>query len=181
MESEKIEIANRVVIFTDIHHFMTVAGDLKDKQHKFLQEFYDILGEIVVKHGGELIKYVGDGFICIFPSELAQSAVLCALKMRETFLQMVRRWKLPQEIELEVGVSGGKVTVGIFGHSSLRVKDVFGDVVNQAAIICHHRSVAITKWIHEKVKNTYQANQLPDVNFRWLDKPMKIWEIKGQK
>ena len=178
MESEKVEKTNRVVIFTDIHHFLDVAKNLNEKQYKFLQDFYEIMGEIVVGHGGEFIKYLGDGFLCIFPEDKAEDAAAGAIEMRSAFLEMVRTWKLPVDTELEVGISGGVVAEGVFGHRSLRQKDIFGDVVNQAAVICHHRGVAITEWMYEKIKNKYAVQQLPDIRLKWRDEPMKVWEVE---
>ena len=178
MEGDKAAIMKRIVIFTDIHHFMVVAQMLKNDQYKFLQEFYEILGEIVVMHGGELIKYLGDGFICVFPEDLDNKAVVSALEMRRAFLKIVKNWKLPHDTVLEVGISGGEVIEGEFGHKSLRQKDIFGDVVNQAAIIGHHRGVAITEWIYEKIKNKYAVQQLPDIRLKWRDESMKVWEVE---
>ena len=178
MKSENAIITNRIIIFTDIHHFMVVAQMLKNDQYKFLQEFYEILGEIVVMHGGELIKYIGDGFICIFPEDLCSEAIISALEMRRVFLKIVKKWKLPYDTVLEVGISGGEVAEGEFGHKSLRQRDIFGDVVNEAAIICHHRGVAITEWIYEKIKNKYTVHQLSDIQLKWRDEPLKVWEVE---
>ena len=181
MKSEKAVILNRIVIFTDIHHFMVVAQKLKNDQYKFLQEFYEILGEIVVMHGGELIKYMGDGFICVFPEDLNSEAVVSAMEMRRAFLKIVKNWKLPHDTVLEVGISGGEVIEGEFGHKSLRQKDIFGDVVNQAALIGHHQGIAITEWMYEKIKNKYTVQQLPDIRLKWRNEPMKVWEVEERK
>jgi|GEM_PF-3580826 len=56
----------------------------------FLQEFYEKLGDIVVEHQGELVKYLGDGFLCVFPIGLEQEAVASAMAMREVFSEMER-------------------------------------------------------------------------------------------
>ncbi|MCK5197778.1 MAG: adenylate/guanylate cyclase domain-containing protein [Spirochaetales bacterium] len=181
MKSEKSIITNLIVTFTDIHHFLVVVKVLKEKQSDFLQEFYEILGEIVVDHGGELIKYLGDGFLCVFPEDLESEAVASALEMRKAFSKIVNNWKLPSDTELEVGIAGGEIYEGVFGHSSLRQRDIFGDVVNQSAIIGHYRGVAITEWVYERVKDKYTVCRLPDVNLKFQEKPMKVWEVEEQK
>jgi adenylate cyclase len=173
-------IQNRVVVFTDIHHFMIAASVLKSEQCRFLQEFYEIMGEIVVDKGGELIKYLGDGFLCIYPEDLTDAAVSSALEMRKGFPELIKRWKLPPDTELEVGISGGEIAEGLFGHKSLRQKDIFGDIVNQAAIIGHHRGIAITEWIYKKISKKHPTLLLPDVKLKWLDNPMKVWEVVEQ-
>jgi class 3 adenylate cyclase len=116
MNNNEIVKTNRVVLFTDVHNFSIVTKALAERQYEFLQELYETLGEIVVGYQGELVKYLGDGFLCVFPIGLEREAVASALAMREAFLEMVRRWGLQADIELEVGIGAGEVGEGVFGH-----------------------------------------------------------------
>ena len=177
MNNEKIVKTDRVVLFTDIHNSSIAIQMLAERQYDFLQEFYETLGDIVVGHQGELLKYLGDGFLSVFPIGLEQEAITSALAMREAFSEMVRRWELPADTELEVGIAVGEVGEGVFGHRTLRQRDVFGEVVNRAAKIGHHRGVAITERVYEKVKDAYAVRRLPDVVLKWQEEPLKVWEV----
>lgn len=178
MNNDEIVKTSRVVLFTDIHRFSIATQVLAERQYAFLQEFYETLGDIVVGHQGKLVKYLGDSFLCVFPVGLEQNAVASAIAMREAFSEMVRQWGLPADTELEVGIDVGEVGEGIFGHRTLRQRDVYGEVVNRAATIGHHRGVAITEGVYEKVRDAYAARQLPDVMLKWQEEPLKVWEVE---
>ena len=178
MNSDEIVKIERVVLFTDVHNFSIATQVLAERQYEFLQELYETLGDIVVRHRGELVKYLGDGFLSIFPVGLEQEAVASAVAMRETFSEMVRRWGLPPDTELEVGIGVGEVGEGVFGHRTLRQREVFGEVVNRAARIGHHRGVAITERVYEKVRDAYALRRLPDVVLKWQEEPPKVWEVE---
>ena len=113
MNSDEIVKTDRVVLFTDIHHFSIATQVLAERQYAFLQAFYETLGDIVVEHQGELVKYLGDGVLCVFPAGLEQHAVASAIAMRGAFAEMVRRWELPADTELEVGIGAGEVGEGV--------------------------------------------------------------------
>ena len=181
MNSDEIVKTNRVVLFTDIHHFSIATQVLVEKQYEFLQAFYETLGDIMVEHQGELVKYLGDSILCVFPAGLEQHAVASAIAMREAFAEMVRRWGLPADTELEVGIALGEVGEGIFGHRTLRQWDVWGEVVNQAARIGHHRGVAITEQVYEKVMDAYAVRRLPDVVLKWQEEPLRMWEVEERR
>ena len=177
MKNHSATVENRVVLFTDIHDYSIVVSALGPDSVGFLQEFYEELGDIIVEHGGEIIKYLGDAILCIFSAESENQAVACALKLREAYSNIVRRRNISGDTELEIGISAGEVSIGIFGHRSLMQKDVFGEVVNRAATIGHHRGIAITESVYNKINTSYETNRLPDFEVKWQDEPLKIWEI----
>jgi adenylate cyclase len=170
-------VKDQVVVFMDIHDFSIAANTLGKGQYDFLQQVYEKLGDVIVEHGGDILKYMGDAILCIFPSGAENQAVECALELRKTFSNIVGERYLSPEIELEIGIGSGEVGIGIFGHKSLRQKDVFGEEVNRAAIIGHHRGIAITENVHDKVKTNYATRRLPDREVKWQDAPLKVWEI----
>ena len=178
MNGDKVVKTDRVVLFTDVHNFSIASRVLAERLYDFLQELYETLGDILVGHQGELVKYLGDGLLCVFPIGLEQEAVASAIAMREAFSEMVQRWGLPADTELEVGIGAGEVGEGIFGHRTLRQRDVYGEVVNQAARIGHHRGVAITEQMDEKIKDVYAVRRLPDVVLKWREEPLKVWEVE---
>jgi adenylate cyclase len=174
---QEVDLKNRVIVFIDIHNYSIAASTLRDEPWHFLQETYETLGEIIVAHGGEIIKYLGDGIMCVFAGSAETDAVRCALILRSAFSDLVARHALPPETELEIGISSGRVAIGTFGHRSLRQKDVFGSDVMLAAVIGHHRGVAITKAVYERVKTDYETRELPERTVKWQAEPLRVWEV----
>jgi adenylate cyclase len=169
-------IEERVIVFVDVHNFSLAFEELLPG-YEFLQEMYEKLGDVIVGHGGEIIKYLGDAILSVFPAGLEVEAVQCAQEMRSVFAEIVARRELPGEIELEAGIGVGPVVVAESGHRTLRQKDVFGEAVNHAARIGHYQGVAITEQVCERVRTTYQTQRLPDLEVKGLGKTLKVWAI----
>jgi adenylate cyclase len=177
MRDLHITIEERVVLFTDVHNYYGISHALGADAYGFLQEMYEKLGDIIVEHGGRIVKYLGDALLCVFPAETENQAVDCALKLRLAFAEMVQSRGLSVETELEIGIGSGQVATGTFGHRSLLQWDVSGEVVNQAAAIGHHRGIAITERVYERVKSGYAVRRLPDFNAKRQTEPLKVWEV----
>ena len=178
MEKETITVGRYVVIFTDLHEFSIVMKELgKNKTLDFLQETYDKLGELIVTNGGEIVKYMGDSILSIFPEGKETNAITCALAMRKKYDEIVRQRNISHETELEIGISAGEMETGVIGHRTLRYKDIFGEAVNEAAMICHHRGIAITEAVFREIKEKFETVELPEKNLKWREVPLLVWEI----
>jgi len=175
--SADISIQNRVILFTDLHDYSVVAKILGDKSYEFLQEMYERLGDLIVEYRGEIIKYLGDAMLCVFPAGSEKQVVECSLKIRKAYADLVERRGIPHETELEIGLSAGPVAMGTFGHQSLRMRDIFGEEITRAAVIGHHRGIAMTENVYHKIKDEYKTERLPDLTVKWQTEPLKVWEI----
>ena len=178
MKNDSVTAKNQVVVFMDIHNFSIVINRLEKTQHShFLQEIYERLGDIIVEFKGEIIKYLGDAILCVFPADSENDVIQCSINLRKAYSDIIRKRDISQDTELEIGITSGTVEVGIFGHKSLRQKDIFGDEVNRAATIGHHRGIAITENVYDKVKSKYKTAKLPEFKVKWQDEPLQVWEI----
>jgi len=177
METQGVTIENRVIMFMDVHNFSIAVNQLTEDLHRFLQELYQILGDIIVEHRGEIIKYLGDAILCAFPADTEIQAVQCALELRLAFSEIIPKKALPPDTELEIGIGSGEVALGVFGHTSLRQKDIFGAQVNLVARIGHHQGIAITERVYETIKTNYATRRLADLIVKWQDEPVKVWEV----
>ncbi|MBN1876713.1 MAG: adenylate/guanylate cyclase domain-containing protein [Anaerolineae bacterium] len=177
MTHHTMTIEPRVILFSDIHDFSIVAMALGERQFAFMQAIYERLGDVIVAHRGEILKYMGDGILCLFPAGAALDAVQCALEMRRAYTALVQEWAIIHPTVLEVGISAGEVGIGTFGHASLRVRDAFGLAMNNAARIGHHEGVAITGEIYTLIAPYYSTRPLPDRQVKWLPTPLRAWEI----
>jgi class 3 adenylate cyclase len=178
MQEVSFQVQERVVLFTDLHDYSIVVTTLgKHQTLSFLQEMYEKFGDLVVACQGEIIKYMGDAMLCVFPAGSEIEVIQCALQLRKTYFEMIDARNITHETELEVGISAGEVEIGIIGHKSFLQKDIFGEAVNRAGVIGHHRGIAMTENIYHTIKTAYKTAQLPDVTVKWQTEPLKIWEI----
>lgn len=178
METNAWTVEERVILFTDLHDFSIVGRELgRENLLAFLQEMYESLGDLIVAYQGEIIKYLGDAILCLFPTHSEIETVRCAQRMRTAYAELVNRRAISHDTELEVGIDTGEVEIGIVGHASLRTKDVFSEHVNRAAVIGHHRGIAITDDVHKAVSAHFKTAPLPDVTLKWQTEPLKVWEV----
>ena len=173
---------NLVILFTDVHEFSIVMRKMgATGPLAFINEMYETIGEIVVRHAGTIIKYIGDAILIVFPvgdpAETVRTAVACAREMRVAYDEQVERAGITHETELETGIAIGEVERGVVGHESGRIDDVFGEAVNRAAMIGHHRGVAVTDAVHELLGPEYPCHRLPDVTLKWQDEPLIVWAL----
>jgi adenylate cyclase len=170
-------IEQRVIMFMDVHNYSIAVSALSEGSSDILQEMYETLGDIIVEHQGEILKYMGDAILCLFPEGSETDAVDCALKLRKAFDNMGCWEGLPGNSELEIGIGSGPVSIGLFGHRTNKQRDIFGEEVNRVATIGHHRGIAITEGMYEQIKNEFKINSLPDMFVKWREEPLKVWEI----
>lgn len=120
------------VLFADIARSTQLYEILGDKQAQFqISAWLKILSGVTAKHGGIVIKKIGDEVLCTFRN--VEQAVAAGKAMHKALD------KMPVKDVPEVG--SPNIYVGIhWGRVIIEAGDVFGDVVNVAS-----RLVALAK------------------------------------
>jgi adenylate cyclase len=154
------------VAFTDLEGFTRFTaqhGD--DAASRLLAEHQRVVGPIVRRRGGRVVKSLGDGFLLTFTSP--QAGVLAGLELIDA---------QPVPLRLRIGMHHGEVHVR-------RDHDVVGHVVNTAARVteaAHGGEVLATAAIRDEV------GDLPDVSFgrlrrrtlKGIDEPVRVCPIR---
>jgi class 3 adenylate cyclase len=177
----KVMFDEKVILFCDIHNFSKIMIEIGNRYPRFIQSYYSKIGEDIVAAGGRIVKYMGDAILAVFDRDKEIQAIKCANKMRNSYLQILNKQKLKVLSELEVGINSGKVSCGEFGHNSLKAFDVFGPVVNEAAIIMHYRGIAITERVRLKLNTSIKLKELPRKKLKWQKAPLQRWAVLTTK
>jgi class 3 adenylate cyclase len=113
---------NLTIIFADVCRSTEIFEQYGDvKAREIISQCLNVLTQIVNKHGGRLIKTIGDEVMCTLPT--ASAGILAAAEMQKRVtseLELVRH-----TISIRVGLHYGNVVC--------EDDDVFGDAVNVAA------------------------------------------------
>ena len=124
------------VLFLDVRGFTAFAE--RAAAHDVvatLNELYEAVVPVILRHGGHANKFIGDGLLAVFgaPERHADHAVRAVAAARE-IAQLVRDG-LDGELSVGVGVNSGRVVVGTVGGGGRRDFTVIGDPVNTAALV----------------------------------------------
>ena len=99
---------------------------------------YGLIAEAVETHSGEILKFIGDGVLAVFPTgEGLNSAQVCAnaLNAARHALQTAREAEPPLDLRFGMGMHVGEVLYGNIGSATRIDFTVLGPAVNVAARI----------------------------------------------
>jgi adenylate cyclase len=122
-EHKMRETRDQAIAFADIAESTRLFRELGDALARDLtQVFYGRVSATLPPHGGRLVKTLGDGVMCAFPS--ADQAVMA---MSDLHARMASVRSPEQQLRVHSGVSYGSVIV--------EGADMFGTIVNVAAYL----------------------------------------------
>lgn len=127
------------LIFTDVTGFTTLSERLgPEVLMPLLNDYFDGMSQIVLKHGGTIDKFIGDAVVAIFgapadQSDHAKRAVACALAL-DDFAEGFRESQAEHGFKItRIGIHTGPAIVGNVGGSTRFDYTAIGDTVNTAA------------------------------------------------
>ncbi len=115
--------------FADMANFSLASQIVREEGIlEILNGSYQIVGDIILKHGGVIRKYIGDSILFTFSDTVAaeKAGREIATAYRKNVKDLILRHY--------VSIATGEVWTGKIGHPSLLMDDVIGWVVNRAAM-----------------------------------------------
>jgi adenylate cyclase len=132
-----------VIWICDLRGFTRASDALpRDTIISLLNDYFDAMGAIVTDAGGEILKFMGDGMLAIFPvsdggdtAETAQRAARAAASVSDAMLVLNRIRAAAGEPTVRFGLALhiGEVMFGNIGASQRLDFTVIGPAVNHAA------------------------------------------------
>jgi len=129
------------ILFADIRSFTTLSENMQPEEIiTMLNEYFDIMVDIIFEHDGILDKFVGDELMAVFgiidtedqaPGNAIRSALAMQNKLHE--LMALRRQQNKPEFKVGIGINTGNVVIGNVGSKNRMDYTVIGDTVNIAA------------------------------------------------
>lgn len=116
-----------------------------------LNEYFDTMAGPVERHGGEILKFIGDAMLAVFPLESPEAcarALQAALEAQAAMAELNRRYRAAGHEETGYGIAlhVGDVMYGNIGTATRLDFTVIGPAVNVAA-----RLEALTKELRRHV------------------------------
>lgn len=133
-----------IVWMSDLSGFTRTADGLsREDILEFLNAHAEIVSDAVEAHGGEVLKFIGDGILAVFPranekSFAAAQALDAAIRVKVASRLMAkhRAEAGKPSAEIIVALHRGDVLFGNFGSSDRLDFTALGSAVNEASRIC---------------------------------------------
>lgn len=115
---------NIAVMFTDIKGSTSYFEKYGDGAGMFMvEQCNNTLRQIVERHGGRVIKTIGDAIMATFES--CPESLVAAVEMQQALIEFNRPKPEEDHVSIRIGLN--------YGQGIVRSTDVFGDVVNVAS------------------------------------------------
>ena len=162
-----VHYASVTVLFSDFKNFTTIAETMSPEDLvKELDEYFRAFDAIIVRHGLEKIKTIGDAYMCAggLPepnTTHALDTVRAAIEMQQTIRVLAEKKSAAKQpfFEMRIGINTGPVVAGVVGSHKFAY-DIWGDTVNTAARLEHGSepgkiNISETTW--EQVRDTFNC------------------------
>jgi len=115
-----VETAQRAILFADVTDSTRIYETLGDAAaHALIEPLLVVLGKAAAGHGGAVVKKLGDGMVCAFPTTDAACQAACDMQLAALSTPAARP---ADRLAVRIGFT--------FGPVVLSEDDVFGDTVN---------------------------------------------------
>ena len=188
------DLRNVAVLFCDIRGFTPLSEVLSPKEVvSFLNEYYQIMTEVVKQHNGSVIQFVGDEIFAAFGAfefypDNEANAVFCAIKMMDTLPVLNKKYKekFKTEIEIGIGINFGEVVAGNLGSEDRIRYSVTGDTVNTGKRIesitkDYPDSILISDSIYQVVKEDIEVKAWDPLFVKGKKEKLLVYEVLGLK
>ena len=189
------------ISFTDISSYSTIIEHMSPETAvKFLNEYFSAMHDVIEKHNGQIINYIGDSVMVVFgaPQKIENHEILsicCAMEMREKLKVLNQKWDENEfsrywknhgieSITARTGIHTGSVIAGNIGSNRMLQYSTIGDTVNVASrleqrnkdfstniLFSHEIYTSLTKNLYDQAK--YQG----EINLKGRDTKTRTYSI----
>ncbi|HMI89816.1 MAG TPA: adenylate/guanylate cyclase domain-containing protein, partial [Polyangiales bacterium] len=180
------------VYFSDIRGF-TAMSERKSAQEivDMLNEYFELMVEVVFKHEGTLDKFVGDEIMALFGAPVAHDDdAYRAVKVAVEQMHALEEWNLVRvaegddPVQIGIGINSGDVVAGYLGSSKALEYTVIGDVVNTASRLCsvaQAGEVIISRNTYDLVSEYFDAHELSPTQVKGKAQALQVYKVLGEK
>jgi class 3 adenylate cyclase len=189
------ELHRVYVLFSDLRGFTSMTEALKPQETvEILNQMFTAMSEVILQHGGDINKFVGDAIFAYFrrpygdEAEAAKKVLRTALRMQERFEILNKTFKVayskPVDIGLGIGITAGEAIVGNLGSANRMEYTLIGDTVNFASRLCgiaKHGQILINELMAQAAKDLFEMSALPPVEIKGKEGLQKPYSVLGER
>lgn len=172
------------VLFADIRGFTPMAENmLPEEVVELLNQFFQVMSDVIFDHGGTLDKYLGDGLMALFGAPFAGPqdglcAVRAAMEMQTTLADWNRT--AGRKLQIGIGINTGPAIVGFMGTSRRLDYTAIGDNVNTASRLtaaAEPGQILISAATQSELGSEAKTKRLPAVRVKGKAAAIDVFEV----
>ena len=176
------------VLFSDIAGFTSwCTTQAPDTIHRTLNEYFEVMTEIVFRNEGTVDKFIGDGLMAFFGDPLPQPdhplrAVRTGIEMQQAVRALRERWlaegRMP--IHIRIGINTGEVVVGDMGSRHIMAYTAIGANINLGSRLESKApidGVLVSAPVHAAVKDVVGTRFAGRITAKGISEDFDTWEV----
>ncbi|MEO0546329.1 MAG: adenylate/guanylate cyclase domain-containing protein [Pseudomonadota bacterium] len=181
-----VETLDAAIFISDIRDWTGLSQRLPPHDMiNLANAYFDVIVEAVEEHGGEILKFIGDGVLAVFPVSktitdvhACQSAVRAAQGAVKKAMAAKVANQLASDLEFGIGIHFGEVLYGNVGSAARLDFTVLGGAINLAARIeglCDNleHTVLISSSVNERLENP--APLIAERSLKGFESPVPVF------
>jgi adenylate cyclase len=155
---------------------------------EMLNDYFELMVEVLFKHEGTLDKFMGDGIMALWGAPVAHAddalrSVECALEQMEV-LGRFNRARMAEghpALAMGIGIHTGPLVAGYIGSSKALSYTVIGDTANTSARLCGVAAagqILVSEHTLAKLGGKFETEELAPAQLKGKEKPFRMFDIK---
>jgi adenylate cyclase len=182
------------IFFSDVAGFTTISEKLDPEDLVILLNHYlTAMTDIILRHRGNVNKYLGDGIMAIFGAPRgepnhASLACYAALENQSALARLREEWKAQghPEVIARIGINSGPLVVGNVGSQVRMEYTVMGDSVNLASRLegankFYDTLILLGPRTYELAKPDIEAREVDMLRVKGKLMPVVVYELLARK
>jgi adenylate cyclase len=186
------ELREVTILISDIRGFTSMSEKKEPAEIvQMLNEYFELMVDILFRAQGTLDKYVGDEIMALFgaPVDMPDAplnAVRCAVDMQKA-LREFNRTRIAEgldPIKIGIGINTGRVITGAIGSSRTLQYTAIGDAVNTASRLCSiakQGEIILSESTMRRVTNHVDAVTMAPVRLKGKEQEQQVYNVVGMK
>lgn len=178
------------IMICDLRDFTKISDNWpRDDVIDLLNDYFDAMSEPIVRHGGEILKFIGDGLLAIFPlsqPNACANLLRAVTEARQAMAALNERNKSTSRAPLNygIGVHVGDVMYGNIGSTSRLDFTVIGPAVNMASRLETltkqiGKPVLLSRDFAELVTPEFELERVGQHAVRGFSEPIELFAFQG--
>jgi adenylate cyclase len=178
------------IMICDLRDFTRISDNWpRDDVIDLLNDYFDAMSEPIARHGGEILKFMGDGLLAIFPLTQPQACANLLRAVSDARKAMIALNEKNAEagrapLNYGIGVHVGDVMYGNIGSSTRLDFTVIGPAVNMASRLEAltkqlGKPVLLSRAFADLVKADFELEPLGEHPVRGFSDPIELFAYQG--